>query len=253
MQLTSESCQRHRLLLSLAFCVIGFTKGASAEDEPPLNVASTAAQECNLEGVKGVEVTGKTICFHGLITSQSSTKFLELATLDISMLVISSHGGDVSEAIKMANRMVDLKMSVVVVGWCMSSCANYIFPAATQKFAMPRSYIGWHGGPSRSIPTGMTEEAQHNYRAMLDAQSTFFSKIGVSESYVYDYPESFDFEKAKRNNGFWTYSPEQLRCKYHIHGIMSSWLPFSDREGKRTGSLESNESSSNDNGSNCSN
>ncbi len=251
MQLTSVSSHWYQLLLSLAFCVVGFAKGASAEGELPPSVASTAARKCNLEDVKGVEMTDGTVCFHGLITPQSSNKFLELATSDTDVLVISSNGGDVSEAIKMANRMVDLKMSVVVVGWCMSSCANYIFPAARQKYVMPRSYIGWHGGPPRSIPDGMTEKGQRNYKDMLDAQSALFSKIGVSESFIYDHPMNFDFEKAKKSNAFWTYSPAQLRCKYHILGIMSSWLPFSNGDKETTGSSKNSEVLSNDNNSDC--
>ncbi|HGE8268061.1 TPA: hypothetical protein ACGD2I_002570 [Aeromonas hydrophila] len=40
------------------------------------------------------------------------------------------------------------KLDVQVDGYCLSSCANYVFPAANNKLLGRHAIIGYHGGAS---------------------------------------------------------------------------------------------------------
>ncbi|MFN3314151.1 MAG: hypothetical protein ACK46Q_11885 [Hyphomonas sp.] len=62
-------------------------------------------------------------------------------------LVISSTGGEVNQAIFAAYVLKSMALDVEVVGWCVSSCANYIAPAARRLYLDQHSIMYVHGAP----------------------------------------------------------------------------------------------------------
>lgn len=61
------------------------------------------------------------------------------------MLRLTSSGGEVEAAIRLAGWIYTNKIDIEVVDYCLSSCANYLFTAAFQKTILPGAVVAWHG------------------------------------------------------------------------------------------------------------
>lgn len=93
-----------------------------------------------------IYVKGSTLYFIGNINSESFPKFSEIVENNkIDKLVISSGGGSIHVGMQIAKWVYDSNIDVEVVGLCASSCANYIFPAAKNKYIVGSSIVAWHG------------------------------------------------------------------------------------------------------------
>jgi hypothetical protein len=73
----------------------------------------------------------------------------------------------------------------VIDGWCVSSCANYVFPAGRRKWILPGSVVAWHGSVTganaEDAPRAFRERAPAYLAAMRAKQDAFYERIGVSE------------------------------------------------------------------------
>jgi hypothetical protein len=88
----------------------------------------------------GVQVVGDAVVFNGQINARSAAEFLRLLRDDptITRLVIGSRGGNVTAALDMALAVHERRLDVEVPRACLSSCANYVFPAGpSQDLAAP--------------------------------------------------------------------------------------------------------------------
>lgn len=65
-------------------------------------------------------------------------------------LIIKSPGGDLEAGMKFASFINKNKMSVEVVDYCISSCANYVFLAGYEKRLNANSLVIFHGGPKQT-------------------------------------------------------------------------------------------------------
>jgi len=63
-------------------------------------------------------------------------------------IIVSSPGGDVAEALRLAEYMKAHDLSIYVDGLCASSCANYLFVAARTKVLRDGALVAWHGSPA---------------------------------------------------------------------------------------------------------
>jgi hypothetical protein len=90
--------------------------------------------------------SGKNIHYNGNTTLQLVNCLLE-APAESRTLAISSSGGDVDLAIFAAHIVKEMALDVEVVGWCASSCANYILPAAERIYLDQHSLVYVHGAP----------------------------------------------------------------------------------------------------------
>lgn len=64
---------------------------------------------------------------------------------DIDTLEITSEGGGVRDAIAIGRRIAARRMELIVAGYCESSCANYLLPAAGRVRVTPGARIVLHG------------------------------------------------------------------------------------------------------------
>jgi hypothetical protein len=104
---------------------------------------------------------GEFIHYNGNTTLQL-VNCLMTAPSGASRLVIASSGGNVDLAIFAAYVLKTRALDVEVSGICMSSCANYILPAAKRVFLDQHSAILVHGAggpPSRESLTKALEKA----------------------------------------------------------------------------------------------
>ena len=156
-----------------------------------------------------VERIDDAIHYRGPITPDGVKQLLTTHDRDnILWLVMNSAGGEVNLAMDLGDWVFQKNLRVRVVDRCLSSCANYIFTAATVKVVTQGAIVAWHGSAIQSdvqsraeisevIETEIlprTPTSQHAtvkskiLRETLDSlkrsrerQAKFFEKIQVDE------------------------------------------------------------------------
>ncbi|MCH1929932.1 hypothetical protein L9G16_07045 [Shewanella sp. A25] len=131
-----------------------------------------------------VSVADSIIYFEGFIQPGDFDRILALNISEPKKLVITSSGGDIEEGIKIGEWIYNNKMDVEVLKGCMSSCANYIFPAGKAKLIHKDSILVWHGGVQQP---GLREEADKvgelaKWTKLAEQESELFEVIGVNAS-----------------------------------------------------------------------
>ena len=124
--------------------------------------------------------------FDGPITKESAKRFVELASSgSYKKLHITSEGGNVESGIEIARLINSKAMDVVVSTYCLSSCANYIFPAANHKYITGTGVVGWHGTITHRRYLGQVDPTRFDAAAtelnskLSALESAFFKDIGV--------------------------------------------------------------------------
>lgn len=112
--------------------------------------AVSAAQAAGtVDGAQAaVRAEGRVVHYDGRITQASVAAVRMLLEADGSLkeLAIRSGGGDVEAGLALGGLVRDRGLDVRVVGdVCMSSCANYVFPAGRRKIVESGALVIWHG------------------------------------------------------------------------------------------------------------
>lgn len=133
-----------------------------------------------------VELLDDAIVFSGRIDARSAADFLRLLGQGRARrLVITSVGGVVGPALDMAEAIHAGGLDVEVPRACMSSCANYIFPAGRNKTAGRPGAVGWHGNMAHVLYLQQSGQANWSEAVIADArtlarrEAEFFRRIGV--------------------------------------------------------------------------
>lgn len=133
-----------------------------------------------------VQRDGDAIVFTGRIDLVSAREFLELLPDPrVRRLVIRSQGGLVAPALEMAEAMEKRNLDVEVRELCLSSCANYIFPAGQRKTISGPGAVAWHGNMAHVIYRQTRGEEQWNEdmmsqaRELLPREEAFYRSVGV--------------------------------------------------------------------------
>lgn len=133
-----------------------------------------------------VRLEGDAIVFSGRIDSRAVADFLALARdPQVARLVITSAGGLVSPALDMAEAVHQRGLAVEVPETCLSSCANYVFPAGRRKVLGWPGAVGWHGNIThvlhlhRSGRGRWSEQEIASARVLAQREAQFFRRIGV--------------------------------------------------------------------------
>lgn len=148
--------------------------------------------------------------FNGPIDASTVQAFMtRYQGRSIRRVVVESPGGDVLQAIELANWMLDHEVDVEVAGACASSCANYLFAAGRHRVIDDGGIVIWHGSAlqrdfrdragdcrrrlaelergggellERDRDALADEQARCAYHAMLQQrQDAFFARIDGSE------------------------------------------------------------------------
>lgn len=116
---------------------------------------------------------------------------------------IRSKGGDTDAGIELGKWVHREGVTVKVLEYCFSSCANYVFTAAPRKIVSNFAVVGYHGGlssadftPSQeqeamfaALPTEQRSAARQQFLEQLkasiapkvQAEEAFFDEIGVQQ------------------------------------------------------------------------
>lgn len=162
-------------------------------------------------------------------------------------LAIRSKGGPTTEGMALGQWVHDHKLDIKVLEYCLSSCANYVFPAGAHKVVSNFAVIGLHGGlSSTSFSYGestkkMLDALPPKERQTLIDQMTasikgdavkeqaYLKALGVRADYV-TLGQEERYQKLYREDPKvlgWTYSLEDFgRMGIHdISVINPPWRP----------------------------
>jgi len=151
-----------------------------------------------------VSISGSELTYHGPVSLEANARLFLLASTSDERpqrLVITSEGGPIRAGMELGEWVFDEGLDVYVPEYCVSSCANYVFPAGKQKFLDNTAMLFWHGGAlqerrgdeplcdnyRRLSPNVECDEQK--LRERLDRQmaelriieTAFFSKIQVNQ------------------------------------------------------------------------
>lgn len=138
---------------------------------------------------------GSDIVYNGTLQASAIEKLKRLyaeASIKPTRLVINSNGGDSSLGMTLGNFVYEKQLDIRVDGACMSSCANYVFPAARHKYLGERDALLWHGGALQpdwealikakwKHNPAQQESAREDIRQWAIKEKAFFERIGVSQ------------------------------------------------------------------------
>jgi hypothetical protein len=142
-----------------------------------------------------------TVEYRGAIsTANNAGFFARAAGKEVRHLLIDSGGGDVAAAIELADWVHARQLDITVTGVCLSSCANYVFPAARRKEIRAGAIVAWHGNYQHLAHTGLwrddvtlrmqrdgedeqtaTRYVQAQVARLVALERGFFARIGVDE------------------------------------------------------------------------
>ena len=100
----------------------------------------------NAEDYEIKRLDAATVSYQGEIVEGSFQALLAQLTPETTTLRVRSGGGNAEEAMLIGNQIIDQNLSLVVDGYCLSACANYVFLAAPKKALLPGGILGFHGG-----------------------------------------------------------------------------------------------------------
>lgn len=98
-----------------------------------------------------VQVTrdGATVKYDGEITAAAVEVLIKHIDEGARHIEINSVGGDAAAGVAIGKKMRQVGVSIRVPKYCISSCANYLFLAATEKSLAPDAVLGLHGAMYR--------------------------------------------------------------------------------------------------------
>lgn len=134
-----------------------------------------------------IAVTGNTLRIEGRITAKTAERFnAVLQNQEITRVQLNSPGGDVEPSIDIGTAIFRNGMDVEVVGDCLSSCANYLFPAGRHKVISGPGVVAWHGNIQHLVylhESGERVMVQPTYEGLLATakrEADFFALVGVN-------------------------------------------------------------------------
>lgn len=183
------TARRHPVLSLSALCLAvaclsaGFVLGRKFNRPQSTAVASPIQPPAG-----SLSVEGETLVVRGEIMQPLAADFLHmLEEHDIRKIRIGMvGGGQVAEALIIADAIHTRGLDIEVDGNCFSSCANYIFASGRTKTILPGGLVGWHGNMSHVLYLHardrypMSERDLTGTRRLAEAEQRFFSKIGVN-------------------------------------------------------------------------
>ena len=184
------------------------------------------------------------LTFNGIIRMESYQEFLEKIDNDVHEIRLNSGGGSVDAALKIALEIKNRKLNVTVKGFCISSCANYLFLAGHEKFI--NGLVGFHGSAfalqKRQCEQEKIQQACQD-RPNVVIERAFFNSVGISNS-LFSITQSMD-KGMRDGHNYIYYAPSAATLRAlginNVKGDQSSYyLSQMKRLYEKSGRLEFN-------------
>lgn len=135
-----------------------------------------------------LDIKSSVLTYRGTVTEESAEElFIKVGTQKIRKIIITSKGGDVQATIKIADWIYRNQINVEIDEYCLSSCANYIFPAGDRKIIRDGAIVAWHGNvkhllrPENLNKKKLTIKDKDWIEMILFNEEAFFKRINVNE------------------------------------------------------------------------
>ncbi|MFV0595437.1 hypothetical protein [Shewanella sp.] len=140
--------------------------------------AVTPGNESNVSD--GVFLFKDRVTYSGDITHEKNELVFSLFKSNkITIIEINSLGGDVLDGIELGTWVHEHNIDIKVGDICASSCANYVFPAAKEKYLQENSILLWHGSSYQKNIDDLVKSGNEFAKKWREQEEFFFKKIGV--------------------------------------------------------------------------
>lgn len=159
-----------------------------------------------------------TVTFKGSLVKGDCQTFKSLLTPDTTRLVVNSQGGSIEDGICIGKTMLERKFQEVKVkGFCLSSCANYLFLSAQRKII--QGIVGYHGNLTALIFE--EPELRKEFLPLAKIEQAMLKEIKVSQDF-FDLTQKNDKGmENNRNYPFMLPGPKTFE-KYGIQGVVGT-------------------------------
>lgn len=137
---------------ALSLVVAAFGGQDAAAEEDPTRCEQVSATTFVMEGPVNAEMTA---CVRARLAPTTTE------------LVVNSGGGDIKQALDIAELLEPLTLTVRVRERCYSSCANYFLPLAQRLIVEPGAAIVLHGGADPQFLRGEMERRERRIREIM--------------------------------------------------------------------------------------
>lgn len=156
------------LLQRIALALLAIAIGACASTvRGPAGPDSATA---TIRAPEGVLVTRKEheVRYAGELTEAGFAALRQLTDRRaLRTLVVNSAGGEITVGMDFGDWVYERRLDVLVDEMCLSSCANYIFPAARTKVIPRGAVVAWHGSArQRGLPEHLNEVIDGHVKAL---------------------------------------------------------------------------------------
>jgi hypothetical protein len=138
------------------------------------------------QAAANVARVGDAVVFEGRIDADAARRAIALLQDPaVARLVITSGGGLVDAALELAEVVHARRLDVEVPVSCLSSCANYVVPAARRKLLARAGVLGWHGTMAHvlhlqgSRQGSWSDSEMQSARGLARREAAFYARIGV--------------------------------------------------------------------------
>ena len=176
-----------------------------------------------------------TVCFVGIFNLGVEDEIIPLLD-DGGVLIIKSAGGNGVAAARLGTSLLDKKIDVGVIDYCLSACANWVFLAGRYKYISDGAFVGWHGVPQKPDPRAKLLDHAGMLTLFYELSNQVFERAAIDTRLARDPDKGSDeylqwSAKVKPNSmSYWTWNPITLRQRFKVGGIVYAWYP-SDRRG----------------------
>ncbi len=121
--------------------------------------------------------------YFGALSEESNKQTFQLynsAKIKPKRLIIFSNGGDVYIGMSLGEFVFNNQLDVEVNRLCFSSCANYVFTAAKNKYLNPDSILGWHGSSWQHDINKEVQKGEEWAVKWRKKEIAFFKNINVN-------------------------------------------------------------------------
>ncbi len=125
-------------------------------------------------------ISAEVMSFTGEIKPGSELEFFKKMNPNIKQIELNSGGGYVRIAIAIAEEIKRRNLNVRVSGFCISSCANYLFLAGNIKYL--NGVLGFHGSGGASSKERCRQEPDLKICEEDQKEQALFRAVGVSNA-----------------------------------------------------------------------
>ena len=151
--------------------------------------------------IADISLKAGTAYYSGPISAELNNRFFQAVQGKVvKRLIITSSGGEVEAGIALGSWVADHNLNIEIPEYCLSSCANYVFPAGQHKSIGEGAIVAWHGNYIHLKQTGLWQDdiagrrvrtgedaatarahVREGVERLVSLERDFFARIGVNE------------------------------------------------------------------------